>query len=68
MQEHLPEVLAFDVCELRGEQRKVEANLDEVVPVYIGIDVLTRIFDPAVVSVPCPGLVPEDVHTIDPDK
>lgn len=52
--EHLPEVFAFDVGELRDKERIVEGCLDCVVVEDVGCDLLLGIVYPVVVCVPDP--------------
>lgn len=42
MDEHLPEIFAFHVEELREHQRNVEAQLDHVVPIDVSRHIMMR--------------------------
>lgn len=57
--EHLPEVLAPHVEELREGQRPVEAHLHHVVPPRARVQQVARVVVPAVADVPQPRLVPQ---------
>lgn len=59
MNEHLPEVLALNVAELRHRQRPVERHGNHVIPPDVIVHRLVRIAVPAMLHIPEPRFIPQ---------
>jgi len=65
--EHLPEVLAFNIEELGDGEGPVEGQLHHVVHPDISVHLVVRVVVPAVPDIPEPGFTPEAEEPVDKD-